>query len=807
MMLTRKIRLPVLAVALLGIAACREEAPAPDRYPVIPFPRGVEAKGGAFLLDGNTRIRLEPPDDVELQAVVGPWADSIRAVTTLPLPFATGGSGGSDNEILIRLKGAADGTVSSTIPAGSGLPGTEAESYELEVKRDGVILEAPAYPGIFYGLETLAQLGPYRPGPPEERRSLPAADIDDGPRFPYRGMHLDVGRHFFPVSFIKRYLDLLASYRMNVFHWHLTEDQGWRIEIQGWPRLTEVGSCRRETILERNFDPYVGDGIPYCGFYTQDEIREVVQYAGERFITIIPEIEMPGHSVAALAAYPELGCTPGPFEVSTQWGVTRDIYCPKEETFSFLEDVLTQVMDLFPGTYIHIGGDEAPKDAWEESEMAQEVIRREGLADEAELQSWFIRRIEAFLNTRGRRLVGWDEILEGGLAPNATVMSWRGIAGGIEAARQGHDVIMTPNSHLYLDYYQGDTIQEPLAIGGFSPLERVYSYDPVPAELTGREAQHVLGAQGNLWTEYISTTDYVEYMVLPRMLALSEVVWSPAEARDWNSFLTRLGPHLLRLEGMGVNFRIPDVFGLEGDRLVLTDTLTVELQAPPGLGAIRFTLDGTDPGPGSKAYDGPILLDLSGGEVEVAARVVLPQGRAGAVRKASMREAELSPPSALPGGNRGQGLSGVVFRGTFPSVDSIPAPGSPGSLAAPAVHAPRVTLPAGVPEDSFGLVLDGFVWIPGNGIFTFFLSSDDGSRLLLDGRTVVDNDGYHSNTERRGQAALRRGWHPIRVLYFQGGGGAEVSLEMMGPGLSRRPVPAYWFAHPGGSTTRSAAGG
>jgi hexosaminidase len=295
---------------------------------------------------------------------------------------------------------------------------------------------------------------------------------------------------------------------MNRFHWHLTEDQGWRIEIQKYPRLTEIGAWRKETMVEKNFDPYVGDGIPYGGFYTQDEVREIVAYAAERHVTVVPEIEMPGHSTAALAAYPELACTEGPFEVSTIWGVKEDIYCPSEETFAFLEDVLAETMELFPSEYIHIGGDEVPKRRWEESELAQEVMRREGLADEHELQSYFIRRIEAFLLAHGRRLIGWDEILEGGLAPEATVMSWRGMEGGIEAARQGHDVIMTPTSHAYFDYYQGPAEEEPLAIGGYLPLKKVYEFEPVPEELTEEEGQHILGAQGNVWTEYIKTPSW-----------------------------------------------------------------------------------------------------------------------------------------------------------------------------------------------------------------------------------------------------------------------------------------------------------
>jgi len=319
-------------------------------------------------------------------------------------------------------------------------------------------------------------------------------------------------------------------------------------------------------MVGRNFDPFVGDGERYCGFYTKDEVREVVAYAAERFVTVIPEIEMPGHSLAALAAYPTLSCGGGPFEVGTRWGVYEDIYCPSEATFAFLEDVLDEVLELFPSEYIHIGGDEAPKSTWEASALAQSVIRREGLENEDELQSHFIRRIEGFLNARGRKLIGWDEILDGGLAPDATVMSWRGMVGGIAAARQGHDVIMTPTSHVYFDFYQGDRANEPLAIGGFSPLEHVYTFEPVPDELTAEEATHVLGGQANVWTEYMATTDHVEYMAYPRAIALAEVLWSPQDLRDWSSFVARLPKELEHLDRLGVNYRSPDLTGLERDQ-------------------------------------------------------------------------------------------------------------------------------------------------------------------------------------------------------------------------------------------------
>ncbi|MGH7465485.1 MAG: family 20 glycosylhydrolase, partial [Longimicrobiales bacterium] len=431
-----------------------------------------------------------------------------------------------------------------------------------------IALSAPAPIGLFYGVQTLRQLLPVRAAPPH---AIPAVTIDDAPRFLYRGMHLDVGRHFFPVSFIKRYIDLLATWKINTFHWHLTEDQGWRIEIKRYPRLTEVGAFRSETVIGHGGRdvPLQYDAERYGGFYTQDEIRDVVAHAASRYVTIIPEIELPGHSVAALAAYPELACTEGPFEVLTKWGISEDIYCPKEETFEFLQNVLTEVMALFPGEYIHIGGDEAPKKRWEESAVAQEVIRREGLADEHELQSWFIRRIEAFLNANGRKLIGWDEIIEGGLSPTATMMFWRNwatvpvgpdstpVSAAKVAVSRGNDIIMTPNSTLYFDHYQADPAGEPLAIGGYSTLRRVYDYEPVPVDFTADEARRVLGAQANVWTEYMKTPEHVEYMLFPRMLALAEVVWSPKDARDWASFAARVPPQLARLDDMGVNYRRP----------------------------------------------------------------------------------------------------------------------------------------------------------------------------------------------------------------------------------------------------------
>ena len=518
-------------IVLLTVSAC---APARVRQPVtpeamptvalVPYPGELRATGGTVKLDAGVQIMVAGGASPEITAATGRWLDEVQSV----YPAAPGES------FAITLESSRIG---------------EPESYQLSVQKSGATIRASSDAGLFYGLQTLRQLLDAHAG-----RALPLVEVNDAPRFRYRGMHLDVARHFFPVSFVKKYIDLMARHKLNTFHWHLTDDQGWRLQIVQYPKLTEVGGCRKETLVAKS-DPYIGDNTPVCGYYTQEEAREVVQYARERFITVIPEIEMPGHATAAVAAYPDLACTPGPFEVATRWGVFDDIFCPKEETFAFIDNVLGEVTTIFPSRYIHIGGDEVPKKRWQESALAQGLIKREGLKDEHELQSYFIRRVEKMLNARGRRLIGWDEILEGGLAPDATVMSWQGTKGGIAAAQQGHDVIMTPNSHLYFDHYQGDPATEPLAIGGNSPLQNVYSFEPMPPDLSAREALHILGAQANVWTEYMATSSHVEYMVFPRLLALSEVVWTPAALRNWSSFQARLPMRLRELARLGVNYR------------------------------------------------------------------------------------------------------------------------------------------------------------------------------------------------------------------------------------------------------------
>ena len=427
------------------------------------------------------------------------------------------------------------------------------EEYILKINTDQINIEASTETGAIFGFQSLYQLMNLnlKNGVVKLQNQV----IKDSPRFKYRGMHLDVGRHMYPVAFIKKYVDGLAMLKFNNFHWHLTEDQGWRIEIEKYPELNNIGSYRDSTLIGHYTDkPWQFDKTRYGGYYTKKEIKEVVRYAQERGINVIPEIEMPGHSQAAVSSYPEFGCTGEQVGVAPLWGVFKEIYCSKNETFDFLEDIIDEVVELFPGKYIHIGGDEAPKTNWKACGNCQNVINREELKDEHELQSYFITRMEKYINSKGKQIIGWDEILEGGLAPNATVMSWRGVSGGIEAAKMNHEVIMTPNATCYLDHYQAkDTAKEPLAIGGYTPIEEIYNYEPIPNELDESLHKYIIGAQGNVWTEYMKTSDHVEYMVFPRIFALSEVVWAK-DKPSFNDFENKVIDMYPILDKMDINY-------------------------------------------------------------------------------------------------------------------------------------------------------------------------------------------------------------------------------------------------------------
>ena len=728
----------LIAGCLLFLAASVAAQPG---LAIVPKPADMQPLAGTFEVNAKTRILA---DDGETRNIASFLNDAILRFYGVKLPYESKAQA-EPNTILLTTEGA------------GGLP---EEGYKLTIDKAGVKIVGRGA-GLFYGAQTLLQLLP--PPPAKLAFKVPGVEINDAPRFRYRGLHLDVGRHLFPVEFIKKYIDLMAQYKLNYFHWHLTEDQGWRIEIKKYPKLTEIGSQRKETVKDRNLMPYIGDGKPYGGFYTQEQIKDVVAYAQARYVTIVPEIEMPGHSLAALAAYPELGCTPGPFEVSTTWGIFPDIYCPKEETFTFLQDVLTEVIALFPGPYIHIGGDEAPKDRWKASPVAQAIIKREGLKDEHELQSYFIRRLGKFLNAKGKRLIGWDEILEGGLAPDATVMSWRGETGGIAAAKQKHDVVMTPSGYLYLDHYQGDPKYEPLNIGGYTTLARTYSYNPTPAELTPEEQKYIIGAQGNVWTEYLKTPELVEYMAFPRALALAEMTWTPQAKRNYEDFAARLPAQFARLDVQKVNYRIPDPTGLTNEvqladkpaRLTLTPAI-------PG-SKIYYTINGSDPGKSSARYGGPIEAKARPGfPTVVSTRTVTPNGRQSSIATATIfhgiyREAD----TTVAADKLKPGLNYNFYEGRFGSSRDMMG------------LTPKSSGVSGLDIDQFtqkylwGIIWEGYLKVPADGLYQFVTISDDGSTLAIDGEQIVDNDGAHKLEQRFGMLPLRQGFHRVRVAYLQ----------------------------------------
>ena len=590
----------LLLTLAAGIVLCSCGSHDPQ-IAIVPYPNHLETGRGTYRVTDRPVTCDSRTDERTQRAVVG-FAARLATVT------------GGTNPV----------TVADEVPA-SGIrfvtdESLPAEGYELNVDGEGIEVRASQFPGFLYALQSLEQLLPaavYGTEPaPDAAWEVPCVKIADAPRFAYRGMHLDVARHFFSVDEVKRYIDVMAIHKLNTLHWHLTDDQGWRIEIKRYPELTAVGSIRKATVVRKEWGTY--DGTPYGGFYTQDEIRDVVKYAADRGVTVIPEIDLPGHMLAALTAYPELGCTGGPYEVWGRWGVADDVLCPgREKTFEFLEGVLTEVMELFPSEYIHIGGDECPKVRWEKCPRCQAKIRQLGLKDDGEhtaehyLQSYVTDRIGKFLAQHGRRIIGWDEILEGRAPSDAVVMSWRGSEGGIAAAKLGHDVIMTPNSHFYFDYYQSlDTDAEPFGIGGYIPMEQVYSYDPAFPELTPEQQRHILGVQANLWTEYVLSDEHLEYMLLPRLAALSEVQWCLPETKDWNRFIGSFRMDKIYSQ-LGYEFA-KHIFGVTASYAVdpekggVVMTLTTQGGAP-----IRYTLDGSDPTASSPLYKAPVTIGES----------------------------------------------------------------------------------------------------------------------------------------------------------------------------------------------------
>lgn len=737
-------RVITVLVALFLLCSCKKSV----ELAVIPAPVRVEASScRPFVFENGTAI---VGTDDEADAIASFYREKFLSV----------------NGIVLSSEDCGKGVVELLRSEDVDLP---AEGYRLEVSDGKITITAADKAGLFYGMATLVQLVPCDAVSAE----IPAVKITDYPRFKYRGLHLDPCRHFLSVEDVKKHLDIMSELKFNVMHFHLTDDQGWRFEVKKYPLLTEIGSERVE-----------GEGFVHSGFYTQDELRELVRYAQERQITIIPEIEVPGHALSAISAYPWISCRSVKTPSRIIWGVEDVVMCAgKESTFKFIEDVIAELVEIFPSEYIHIGGDECPKGEWEKCPLCQKVIKEQGLSDsingvspEMRLQGYFVSRVEKIVEKYGRRIIGWDEILEGGLPESATVMSWRGVEGGIEAALGGHDAIMTPVSGgMYLDFFQGDKKCEPVTIGGYVPLEKVYSYNPVPDTLKtlGLE-EHIIGVQGNTWSEYMYDESIREYRIYPRAIALAEIAWTPLENKDFKSFCNRLErSYLRRLDRRGINYHIPlpeQPYG-SCSRVAFTDKAVLEFTTSRPVEMV-YTLDGSEPDAGSARYSEPIVIDKSS---VLKIRSLLPTGRLSSVRtievvKENFREA-LEPVDVEPGLNLkvvyGDFLTRESFLKALESYDRG-AKGVRGyeksisDLKEIRSQEPSNNVMRNFPQ--YGAVASGYIYIPEDGIYYFSTNNND---LSLDGELIISNDGKVKRFSTMDYSvALKKGYHAISVTFL-----------------------------------------
>ncbi len=737
---------------------------------IIPAPVSVKKTSGEFVLSQQTVLLA---DTVTNKAVVF-LTDYLQNKAMLHVQLKPNNGSSAPNSIVLTATG------TDNLPA---------DGYRLTITPQQILIAGKGA-GLFYGIQTLIQLIP------ENRTAaikLPSVQIEDYPRFGYRGLMLDVCRHFFSVEFVKKYIDLMAAYKLNNFHWHLTDDQGWRIEIKKYPKLTQIGSQRAQTVIGNYHDrtPQQYDNTPYGGYYTQDQIRDVVKYAADRYINIVPEIEMPGHSEAALAAYPELSCDPSQtYKVAETWGVFHDIYCPSDKTFNFLQDVLTEVMELFPSKYIHIGGDEAPKDVWKKTQFCQDLIKQLGLQDdktsskEDKLQSYFIQRIEKFVNSKGRSIIGWDEILEGGLSPNATVMSWRGEEGGIAAAQQNHNVVMTPGSGgLYIDAQQGKANEEPLSIGGYDPLSKIYSYNPTPDVLTPDQQKFIIGVQANLWTEYIPSDTKVEYMLMPRLMALSEVAWTPLANKNFSDFAdTRLPSHLEKIDKNNLDYRVPNAIGAK-DTIVFGRQLNVNLKPSVTGAKVFYTIDGYKPDATAIEYSAPMTYNIPPDQYRELKTIVITQSG----KQSHIGHLVVYNKMPLPAVNytgNAKGMKYQLFTGEFTSLEQLKGAAviDTGIVQSFNTSAFKKNM------HGFGVIYSGFIRIDTDGDYGFSTASANGSQLLIDEQPVVDNDGKHGVFDQGGAVPLLKGYHKITIKYFDAGSAGTLRVMMTIPGKPKGEI-------------------
>jgi N-acetyl-beta-hexosaminidase len=736
---------------IVASLVCLLSASAMIQAQIIPAPASLKRAAGEFVYDASTAITTDQPKHKAVQFLSSYLKRSL-------------GKTAGKTVIELSSKGA------------DNLP---PEGYALTITPKKVTIVGRDA-GLFYGIQSFLQL---LPADKKNTFKLPCLEIKDQPRFGYRGMMLDVSRHFFTVAEVKEFIDLMAAYKLNRFHWHLVDNEGWRIEIKKYPKLTQVGGFRQNHYILGNRD--WPDNTSYGGFYTQEQIREVVQYAADRFITVVPEIELPAHSAAALRAYPEYKC-----EMAAN---TKDanayniIFCPTEAAFQFFEDVFTEVFPLFPGEYIHIGGDEANKQPWKESAFCQDLIKKLNLKDENGLQSYFISRMEKFLNSKGKSIIGWDEILEGGLAPNATVMSWRGEEGGIAAAKQKHNVIMTPATNgLYFDYAQSTSDMEPMTFGSVinrnSPLEQTYSYDPVPSSLSKEEQQYIIGVQANLWTEAIGTRNKLQYMIIPRVFAIAELGWTMPANKNYSNLVNNHMPvHLDKLETKGYHFRVPTALGAV-DTTLFGSEFTFDLKPSVEGATIYYTLNGRIPTDLDLIYKDPLQLMVPPNEKRELQTIVITAGgrRSVATRTVLMNR---EPNAAVNYSTNRPGLQYKIYKQFFTTAEQVLIANATDSGTVNDFNLRRERKP-------MGIVYEGFLRVDTAGVYHFSLAGQSGSLLFIDDEKLVDNDRAATRFEKKGALPLAAGFHKIKLVYYDARGNGYVQVKMGRAGAPETDIPA-----------------
>lgn len=734
-------------MALCFLASCAEPQGEVKSYNqginIIPTPQSLVQHDGFFRLGSNTAIAAASP---EAKTVAEFFAAKMRTATGLNIQVAEKGN--------IQL---------SVDPS---LDVANDEGYTLDVTKDGAVVVAKTAQGLFYGMQSFLQLLPAEIESPSKVNGIawqaPAVSIKDAPRFGYRGIMLDPCRHFMPVENVKKYLDVLSLFKMNRMHWHLTDDQGWRIEIKKYPKLTEIASKRID-----------GEGTEHSGYYTQEEIKEIVKYAADRFITVVPELELPGHEMAAIAAYPNLSCKGEQGTPRVIWGVEDIVMCPgKEDMFTFLQDVIDEMVPLFPSEYFHIGGDECPKISWKNCPLCQKRIKEEGLkADskhsaEERLQSYVIKRMEKYLATKGKKIIGWDEILEGGLAPSATVMSWRGEDGGIAAALMDHTVIMTPGGNgMYLDAYQGDSKIEPVTIGGYTLLEKTYSYDPIPDTLVAMgKSNYILGVQGNTWSEYMYDEAKRDYMIFPRILAVAEIGWTNLDRKDYKDFERRIENAYVRLDGHAINYHIPQPEQPNGscNFVAFTDKASLEFKTTRPIKMV-YTLDGSEPTPASTAYTAPIEITETT-TLKIAS--VLPSGKMSPIRTIQVEKQSLAPAKEVA--KTTPGLNMEVTDGMYLNVKELEAAQKETKKSVikdlKEIRSVVKTSESMRGVNQYAAVATGYVNIPEDGVY--FISSDL-EEVWIDGKLLVNNGGEVKRFSRHDSSvALAKGLHEIKAVFL-----------------------------------------